>query len=159
MKTITRSIKSFSELQQTITFLNNQSKFPLQVTIKPGKEPRRAKQNRLAFQWYKDAAEQGDQTMEQYRCECKLRLGVPIMREDDDFRVKYDQVIKELPYVTKLALMGDPFNFPITSLMTVTQFTQYLDSVWNHFCNQGFQLTDPNLLGIDDYEEWARELA
>lgn len=159
MKTVNRCIKSYSDLQQTVTFLNNQSQFPLQITIKAGKEPRSAQQNRLAFQWYKDAAEQGDSTAPQYRAQCKLWFGVPIMREDEDFRIKYDEVIKGLPYETKIALMDEPFNFPITSLMNVKQFTRYLDCVWNHFSDKGFQLTDPSLLGIDDYEAWAREKA
>lgn len=159
MKTVNRCIKSYSDLQQTVTFLNNQSQFPLQITIKAGKEPRSVQQNRLAFQWYKDAAEQGDHTAEEYRSLCKLWFGIPIMREDDDFRAKYDRVIKGLPYETKLSLMDEPFNFPVTSLMSVKQFTRYLDRVWNHFSDKGYQLTDPALMGIDDYQAWAREVA
>ena len=158
-KAVTRNIRTASELNQAVIFLQNQSKFPLQLTLKPGKEPRSSQQNRLAFQWYKDAAEQGDHTAAEYRCLCKLHFGIPIMRTDDDFRAKYDRVVKPMPYETKLALMDEPFNFPVTSLMSVKQFTQYLDRMWHHFTGKGFQLTDPTMMGIDDYSKWEREAA
>lgn len=155
-KAITRNIRTASELNQAVLFLQNQSVFPLQMTLKPGKEPRSSQQNRLAFQWYKDAADQGDHSAEEYRCLCKLHFGVPILREDPEFRERYDAVIKPLAYEVKLAMMGDPFNFPVTSLMSVKQFTQYLDRVWHHFTGRGYQLTDPAMMGIDDYEKWER---
>jgi hypothetical protein len=155
-KQITRNVKTFSELNQAILLLENQTKFPLQLVIKPGKEPRSQQQNRLALQWYKDLESQGDQTAAEYRCVCKLELGIPILREDDEFRTKYDRVIKHLDYETKLAMMDEPFNFPVTSLMSVKQFTRYLDSIWYRYTCKGIQLTDPSLLGIDDYQKWAR---
>jgi hypothetical protein len=158
-KAVTRTIKSASDLNMAVAFLQNQSVFPLQMVLKPGKEPRSAQQNRLAFQWYKDAADQGDHTAAEYRCLCKLHFGIPIMREDDEFRAKYDAVIKPLAYEIKLALMDEPFNFPVTSLMSVKQFTRYLDRIWHHFTSKGFRLTDPAMLGIDDYSKWEREMA
>lgn len=158
-KSVTRNIRTASELNQAALLLQNQSKFPLQMVLKPGKEPRSSQQNRLAFQWYKDAAEQGDHTAEEYRCLCKLHFGIPIMRQDDDFRAKYDRVVKPMPYGTKLALMDEPFNFPVTSLMSVKQFTRYLDRIWHHFTSKGFRLTDPAMMGIDDYMKWDRSMA
>lgn len=156
-KAITRNIRTGSELSQAVVFLQNQSSFPLQMIIKPGKEPRSIQQNRLAFQWYKDAAEQGDHSPEEYRALCKLWYGVPILRaEDDEFRAKYDKVVKQMPYETKLALMDEPFDFPVSRLMSVKQMTRYLDKIWFHFSSKGFQLTDPALIGIDDYAKWER---
>ncbi|MET3998843.1 hypothetical protein ABIE60_000818 [Marinobacterium sp. MBR-109] len=29
----------------------------------------------------------------------------------------------------------------------------------NHFTGKGFQLTDPAMMGIDDYSKWEREMA
>lgn len=106
-------------------------------------------QNRLQMQWCNEAALQGDHTAEEYRAYCKLHLGVPILREDEDFMAKYDQVIKPLPYETKLALMAEPFDFPVSRLMSTPQMKRYLDAMYQHFTGLGFRLTDPNWQGWD----------
>ena len=154
-KVITRTVKTFSDLTQAGLLLQNQTNFPLQMTIKPGKEPRSQQQNRLAFQWYSDLDSQGDNTSEDYRAFCKLHFGVPILREDEDFRASYDATMKALDYETKIELIKF-LEIPITSLMSVKQFTKYLDETHLYFSNKGIQLTDPSLLGIDDYQKWAR---
>ena len=154
MKTITRTVRNEHDKQHLSRYIIGQEGV-LTVTIKPGEESRTIKQNRLAFQWYKDAAEHGDQTTEQYRCECKLRLGVPILRRDSEtFKEKYDSTLKSLTYEQKLACMGEPFNLPVTSIMKVKQMTEYLEAVQQHFINQGFMLTDPSLLGMYSWSEW-----
>ena len=153
MKTITRTVRNESEKQHLSRYIIGQDGV-LTVTVKPGEESRTIKQNRLAFQWYKDAASQGDQTAEQYRCECKLRLGVPILRRDsDEFMEKYDSTLKPLTYEQKLICME---FFPVTSLMKVKQMTEYLEAVQQHFINQGFLLTDPSLLGMQEWQEWVK---
>lgn len=159
-KAITRTIKSASDLNQAVVFLQNQTKFPLQMVLKPGSEPRTIQQNRLQFQWFNDAEQQGDDTAKGYRAYCKLHFGVPILRaHDEEFRAVYDAIIKPAPYEHKLMMMMEPIDLPVTSRMKIKQFTQYLDAVWNHFTGLGFQLTDPAMLGIDDYSKWEREMA
>jgi hypothetical protein len=37
--------------------------------------------------------------------------------------------------------MGAPFDFAVTSLMSVKQFTEYLDAMQRHFAEQGVILT------------------
>lgn len=151
MKQITRTIKTEAERRQLIKFLESKE-MPLTVTIKPGEESRSTRQNRLAFQWFKDAAAQGDQTSEQYRVECKLRFGVPILRRDDeDFKAKYDQTIKPLDYEKKLICME---FFPVTSLMTTKQMTEFLNAVLSHFIGLGYVMTDPSMLGMEDWKGW-----
>ena len=151
MKTITRTIKTEAERIQLIKFIESKE-MPLTVTIKPGEESRSIRQNRLAFQWFKDASAQGDQTSEQYRAECKLRLGVPILRRDDeDFKAKYDQAIKPLDYERKLICME---FFPVTSLMTTKQMTEFLNAVLSHFIGMGYVMTDPSMLGMEDWQGW-----
>ena len=151
MKTITRTLRSDHDKQHICRYITGLDGV-LTVTVKPGEEARSQKQNRLAFQWFKDAAGQGDQTPEQYRAECKLRMGVPILRRDsDEFREKYDSTLKALTYEQKITCME---FFPVTSLMKTSQMTEFLEAVSHHFLNQGFTLTDPSLLGMEDYREW-----
>lgn len=106
--------------------------------------PRSIEQNKLQRQWCNDAAAQGDMTAEEYRALLKLTIGVPILRaENEAFRQAYDQHVKGLPYETKLALMSEPLDFPVTRLMTVAQKSAYLDGCHRHLTEQGFVLTDP----------------
>jgi hypothetical protein len=117
---------------------------PLTVTLSKGGK-RSVKQNRLNRQWMGEIAEQlGDQTAEEVRGYCKLTLGVPILRaENEAFRERYDAMVKPMSYETKLALMMEPLDFPITRLMTTKQATAYLDGVHRHFSAKGIVLTDP----------------
>ncbi|MEX0385843.1 hypothetical protein [Spiribacter onubensis] len=122
--------------------IDNQS-LPCVVSIKTGAK-RSLDQNRLQRQWLNEAATQGDQTAEEYRAYCKLHIGVPILRsEDEDFRVQYDAIIKPLPYEQKLLLMQEPIAFPVTSLMTTSQMGRYLDAMYVELSGQGLVLTEP----------------
>jgi hypothetical protein len=102
-------------------------------------------QNKLQRLWLNEIAEQlGDQSAEEVRGYCKLTIGVPILRaENETFRERYDLIVKPLPYEQKLALMMEPLDFPITRLMTTKQATAYLDGVHRHFSEKGIVLTDP----------------
>lgn len=115
-----------------------QAQPPFTLTMKPGKEPRRDRQNRFAFEMYGQIARiLGDRDTEDVRAETKLRIGVPIMRLDDDFRAAYDQHVRGLPYETKLALMVEPFDFPVTRLMTVAQMAEYITKALAYWDAQG----------------------
>jgi hypothetical protein len=98
--------------------------------------------------WVREAAEQlGDRTAEDVRGWGKLHHGVPILRaENDEYRARYDEVVMPLPYETKLKLMMEPFNFPVTSLMNVSQKTRFLDAIHRELSEMGVSLTDPESL-------------
>lgn len=140
---VQRIIETEQDRHMLFRFLEGQ-KLPMTVDIKAGGR-RTAKQNRLQWQWMNEIASQlGDRTAEEVRGFCKLHFGVPILRnESDAFREKYDAVVKPMPYETKLAMMQEPFDFPITRLMSVAQKTAYLDAVYQHFVSRGIELTDP----------------
>lgn len=155
-KPITRVVRSKSDLQKLMLWLNARSEFPFTIQLKRGEPTRTVAQNRLQWQWFNDAAAQGDQTASEYRAYCKLHFGVPILREEnEDFRAQYDALVRPLAYEHKLALMLEPIELPVTSLMNTKQKTRYLDAVWQHFTGQGYQLTDPAMLGIADWREAA----
>lgn len=147
----TRIIENPSDLRMLFRYLEGQ-KLPITVSIKAG-GARTVKQNKLNRKWVAEIAEQlGDVTAEEIRGYCKLHLGVPILREEDDeFRAKYDEFVKPLPYGHKLAMMQEPLDFPVTRLMTTQQQTAYLNAVWQHFSEKGVILTDPgDLLAVGE---------
>jgi hypothetical protein len=139
----TRIIRSKMDLADLFKVLDKR-KLPLTVNYANGKH-RTVEQNRLQRMWCKEVAEQlGDRTAEEVRGECKLTMGVPILRsENEAFCAKYDELIRHLPYETKLAYMMMPLDFPVTRLMTTGQKTRYLDHMFHHFRQMGLELTEP----------------
>ena len=147
-----RFIKTDQDKAQLIAFIQNQTK-PITVTIEQGIIGKRSlDQNRLQRLWINELAEQGDMTAEEYRAYCKLHFGVPILRhENEKFRQGYDSKVKWRSYADKLEFMAEPFDFPVTRLMTTKQHKQYLDAIYVHYAGLGYRLTDPeNLGGIYD---------
>ena len=133
-------VNSTESLQRTIGELRQEyQRHPyVRVDIKSG-EKRSLDANALAWVWYQQIArELGEDTPEGVHCECKLRLGVPILRaEDEDFRRIYDTSIKRLPYEDKLQAMA---YVPVTSLMTRDQMKQYLDAMQGEYAARGVVL-------------------
>lgn len=116
-------------------------KLPITVEWTLGRD-RSLAQNKLQFLWAREAAEQfGDRTVDEVRCDWKLRHGVPIMREDSpEFRSTYDRIIKPLSYENKLKVMQ---MIEVTSLMKVPQMIRYLDTIQRECLENGLKLTDP----------------
>lgn len=117
----------------------------LTVTYQNGKH-RTESQNKLQRLWLNQIAEQlGDRTAEMVRGECKLTMGVPILRaENDDFCEKYDRIIRSHSYEEKVEMMMLPLDFPVTRLMNVSQSIRYLDHLHRHFVELGLELTQPD---------------
>lgn len=131
------------QLKQAIKLMEGRKR-PFVVTITPGKI-RTTEQNRLQRLWGNEVSEQlGDTTPEEVRAYNKLHFGVPILRaENDAFAEAYDQHVKPLPYETKLALMAEPLDFPVTRLMNTDQKTRFLDALHAHWSGRGVVLTMP----------------
>lgn len=131
---------------EALAILLRGRKLPLTVSWAQGAS-RTAAQNRLAQRWFTDIATQlGDQTHEDVRAECKLKIGVPILRaENEAFLVSYDRTIKHLPYEDKLAAIK-AFDLPVTRLMTTKQMTAFMEEMQRHWTGQGIRLTDPEAL-------------
>lgn len=138
-----RVVETEYDRKMLIRFLEAQ-KLPFTVSTTSGKH-RTYLQNKLQRRWMTEIAEQmGDSTAEEWRGYCKLTIGVPILREENEaFRQRYDEIIKPLSYEKKLACMMEPLDFPITRLMVVSQKSRYLDNVHRHFSEKGIVLTIP----------------
>lgn len=150
-------IKTDKDKKALIELIQNNNK-PITVTIEQGIVGKRSEaQNKLQRLWLSEIASspKADMTAEEYRAFCKLHFGVPILRnEDEKFREIYDKKVKWRSYQDKLAFMAEPFDFPVTRLMTVKQHKEYLDAIYVHFTGLGFELTDPADLRYCD-EIWG----
>ena len=138
-----RIVTTEQERRMLIKLIESQ-KLPFTANIQRG-SIRSYEQNRLQRLWVKEISEQlGDRTPEEARGECKLTIGVPILRaEDEEFRVQYDRLIRPLPYKDKLACMMEPIDLPVTRRMKTDQKTRYLDGIFRLFSEQGVILTIP----------------
>jgi len=137
------TIENVLDLKRLIALLSNRE-LPMTVNIKKGKD-RTVAQNKLQRMWMLEAESQGDQTAEEYRGYCKLHIGVPILRsQDDDFKAAYDAVIRPLTYEQKLKAMMIPLDFSVSRLMTTKQSSEYSKKIYEHFTSKGIKLTDPD---------------
>ena len=130
--------------------LNMDSEFSVTIEkIERGQKPRTLAQNNLQHKWHLEAAhELRDESADDKRAYCKLHLGVPMLRaENDDFRAQYDAIIRPLTYEQKLALMKPPIDFPVTRIMTTAQKTRFLDAVYQHYTGLGVRLSHPDDMG------------
>ena len=92
----TRTITTDEHRNSLVLYLKDQ-KLPFTVIITKGKK-RSVFQNNLQRMWILEISEQlGDLTPEEIRGYCKLTIGVPILRaENDDFCEKYDAVFNKI---------------------------------------------------------------
>ena len=116
--------------------------YPFTVQWRKGRD-RSLSQNSLQWKWAGEfAAQLGDRTADEVQRDWKLRHGVPILRANNEiFRQVYDELIKPLPtYGAKLEAMR---IIDVTSIMTVPQMREYLDTVQREAAEQGVRLTNP----------------
>ena len=139
----TRTIATEADRELLARLIADQE-LPFTADITRGKR-RSVEQNKLQRRWLNEIAEQWDgHTAEEIRGYCKLHIGVPILREENEaFREKYDAIIRPLPYEHKLAAMMEPLSMPVTSIMTTKQKARFLDAVYLHFTEKGVALTVP----------------
>jgi hypothetical protein len=135
-----RSVKNEDDLALLATYLKGRKR-PFTVEVTDGRD-RSSEQNKLAFKWYKEISEQTGEDVEDVRARCKLEIGVPILRENDDFRRTYDRLVRSLPYLDKIELIKVN-DWPVTRLMRVEQMSRYLDITFRQHAEMGIVLTVP----------------
>lgn len=142
-----RIVTNEAELTLAMKWLENHA-IPLTLTIVKGKK-RSHLQNKLQRKWCNEVAEQSNEFAPEYvRGFCKLTMGVPILRaENDDFCAKYDRIIKPHTYEEKIEMMMEPLDFPVTRLMSTKQKTDYLDAIYKYWSEKGMRLTHPDEQG------------
>ena len=136
-----RALKTDADRDGWVRFILAQS-LPLTVSAVKGAD-RTGAQNRTIAMWYQDAAHETGEDFERVRAQCKVEVGIPILRRDDDeFRAWYDAALRPFPYDTKIE-MFIRLQIPVTSIMTVKQATEYMDLVQRRFLSAGIPLRDP----------------
>ena len=123
-----------------------QHQLPMTVTVRDGVD-RSLSQNALFHKWVSEAAKWlGDQEPWEIRAHCKLNHGVKMMvTEDEDFRAKWHgMIMNRFSYEEKLALMVEPFDFPVTRLMSKPQMTRFMYAVYQEYTAQGVPLSLPD---------------
>ena len=98
------TIEDASGINDLLTVLRS-TEAPFTVSIAKGRK-RSTEQNRLQRLWMNEIAEQlGDQTPEEVRGYCKLTIGVPILRaENEAFCASYDEHVRGLTTLKVAAL-------------------------------------------------------
>jgi hypothetical protein len=101
-------------------------------------------QNALMWQMYGEIAEYFGFTPGYAHCFCKLHYGVPILRLDNaEFRKLYNNLVlrRKLVYEQKIALVE---YLRVTSEFSVTQATEYIDTIIREMANEGLVIRVPN---------------
>jgi len=113
----------------------------LRFTMKTGKD-RSLDQNAISHAWYQQLAnELREEDALGWKCQCKLRIGVPLLcSEDEEYRAACYAVIKPLSYENRLIAMR---HWPVTSLMTKPQLSKYLEMMQADFAKRGVLLEFP----------------
>lgn len=137
---VTRAVKNEDDLALLTVYLKGRKR-PFTVEVTDGRD-RSSEQNKLAFKWYKEISEQTGEDVEDVRARCKLEVGVPILRENDDFKRTYDRLIRPLGYPDKIDLIRTT-DLPVTRLMKVEQMSRFLDIVFRQHAEIGVVLTVP----------------
>lgn len=137
---VTRHLRTEDDRTEAVRFIKSR-KLPLRLEVRAGAR-RSIDQNALSHAWYAEIARQlEDRTPQDVRAWCKLHIGVPLLRaENEQFKALYDKIIKPLDYADKLAAMTEPFDLPVTRIFRKDTMTAYLDAVERHFSEQGVRL-------------------
>ena len=122
------------ELDKAIICMMNLPK-DKRFTIKVCDFKRSVEQNAVAHGWYAQIARTlREDTPEGVKRQCKLTLGVPILRGDDpEFCAFYDKALKGLSYEQKLEAMK---YLDVTSLMTVSQTQEYMRAMQDTYAGR-----------------------
>ena len=133
-----------------ITSMFREHKY-LAISIRPGRD-RSTEQNRLWQAMYKRISEMtGQGSPKEVWAYCKLMIGVPILRRDDErFAAGYDRYFSHLSFEEQLFLMGanplfGPDGFPVTRLFGTRQGSEYTDAIADYYAPKGVYFDD--LLG------------
>lgn len=114
---------------------------PVHLTGQHYKKNRSASQNALSAVWSRQRGNQTGHGESYERCYLKLTYGVPIMLEHEDFAEAWEPY-RSRPYEMQLDAMK---IIDVTSLMDVSEMTEYLSHVEDDSYSNGIALTKPRI--------------
>lgn len=140
-KLVINSSQSLGEAITQISRAFHDHKY-VAISARPGRD-RSVEQNRLWRAMYKRIAETtGQGTEGEVWAYCKLMVGVPILRRDDErFAAGFDRYFGCKSYEEQLFLMGpNPLfgsdGFPVTRLFGTKQGSEYTEAIADHYAPQ-----------------------
>jgi len=136
-----RTVADAKRIAVAVSKLEPTKEKPYTVKISIDDESRSNKQNRLSFLWFRvlgDATGHGEKFE---RHVCKLTYGVPILLEDAEFNAFFAEAIAPMAYEQQLSAME---YVPVTRLMKVKEFAQYLNIIDQESANKGIILPQPS---------------
>lgn len=138
-KDIVNSLKSLAEVVEKITEAFNKDRY-VTVSINSGK--RTLDQNALIHVFYAIIANHETQMCDPIEVEytCKYRIGLAILSLDPDFDAYLNAIryhLQPLTYEERIAAMK---FYPVTSLMSVAQLTEYVEKMQLIYGEQGIAL-------------------
>lgn len=143
---VVRDAGSLATAMERLSMLVPTESSPYTVTVKQEDEARSLKQNRLSFLWYRLRGTMTGHGTDYEREICKLLYGVPILREDKDFNEFYHYALSPLEYDQQRKAMA---YVPVTRLMKVGQFAEYLEAIDRESAAIGIVLPHPEDLYWD----------
>ena len=98
-------------------------------------------QNRLQHAMYREIAKQLYGKDEDHaKNECKLTIGVPLLREtNEEFRKIYDRNLKRLDYAAKLQVIS---VINVSSILSMGAAHQYIDKIYDEYAQKGVNWSD-----------------
>lgn len=141
MKTI--RVLSEQEAQRVASMITG---LPLPFTITIGDGDKRSlSQNALLWRWNAEIAKwRGDTTEAEVHRENKFLIGCSILMRDDENFVRFVDRLSGLTYEEKLEAMD---YLSVTSIMTPSQMSEFMDNVHRKFSQKGCPMTLPDALG------------
>lgn len=134
----TWTVKNDEQLNFLLEALKDQKR-PFVVELLPAH--RTIPQNRLFYLMYDIIGKQlygGDE--HHARNECKLTIGVPILRRDsEEFAATYDKIIKPAGYEDKLAMME---YISVSSIFDKTQGTEYIKKIFDIYAGKSVRWSE-----------------
>ena len=128
----TWTVKNDESLNFLIDALKQQKR-PFVVELLPAH--RTIPQNRLFYLMYDIIGKLYGGDSEHARNECKLTIGVPILRRDSEkFHETYDRLIKPASYEDKLAMME---YISVSSLFDKAQGAEYIKNMFDTYSQKG----------------------
>ena len=95
----------------------------------------------LQHHWYNELSTQTGKSAKYMNAYCKLVFGVPIARENEEFRKIYDRVEHHLSQGEKIYLLGPPTSLKITGNFNTQQMHRYLNAIKEWADRKRYRLT------------------
>lgn len=143
---VIRDVNGLAEAMGKLSALKPAPDNAYTLTIAQEDEGRSNKQNRLSFMWYQIRGGMTGHGKEYERNLCKLTYGVPILRLEEGFNDFWLRAMSSLNYEQQLMAME---YIPVTSLMGMKQFAEYLTDIDEASAFQGIVLPHPEDLYWD----------